>query len=384
MFFALGFLVAGFIAVLLTSALNQRAERLANRRMRAMFPVSLEEVAAERDHLRAEFAVATRTMERKQARLREEKAVALGDAGKQISFANALKRELDETRAKLATLEATHADLRTDLAEARKQIGTATSDRETVGAELAAASAEKDRLAREQKEAVKRVEGQRMAIAELEQRISAISAAASEQKRQAERRGDELLVEQNAVRTLQETLASHRANAARLADRIAALEKTRDEARAASGAVGKLEAEIRALRERLAQAQGENQVLRHKMAAENATQTATTPAAPKAAANQEGPDAVIADIARLQADLARAASGRQAHGGQIPGGQIPSNAAEALRKRIVDVAEAIMARPEADSPAATPSPPPPRRRGGRPAGQTDAAVRQGATRKSAP
>jgi len=372
MFFALGFLVAGFIAVLLTSALNQRAERLANRRMRAMFPVSLEEVAAERDHLRAEFAVATRNMERKQARLREEKAVALGDAGKQLSFASALKRELDDARAKLSALEAVHADLRTDLAEARKQIEATTTDRDTVGAKFASASADNERLTREQEDAVKRVEGQRMAIAELEQRISAISASASEQKRLAERRADELLVEQNAVRTLQETLASHRANAARLADRVAALEKARDEARAANSAIGKLEAEIRSLRERLAQAQGESQMLRHRMAAETAAQAAGTAVTAKAAAGA-GPDAVLTDIARLQADLVRAA----------PGGDVPENAATALRQRIVDVADAIMARPEPDSPVA-PGSPAPKRRGGRPAGQTDARIRQGAARKSAP
>jgi len=369
MFFALGFLVAGFIAVLLTSALNQRAERLANRRMRAMFPVSLEEVAAERDHLRAEFAVATRNMERKQNRLREEKAAALGDAGKQLSFANALKRELDEARARLSTLEAAHADLKTDLAEARKQVETTTTDRTTLDAELAAARAEKERLTREQADAVKRIESQRVAIAELEQRISAISTAAGEQKRLAERRADELLVEQNAVRTLQETLASHRANAARLADRVAALEKTRDEARAASGAVGKLEAEIRSLRERLAQAQGECQTLRHKLAAESASRTtgaAGAAGAPETAANGAKPDAVTADIARLQTDLVRAAKG----------GSVADSAAATLRQRIVDVADAIMARPEAEAAAA------PKRRASR-AARADARAGQGPARKSA-
>jgi len=349
MFFALGFLVAGFIAVLLTSALNQRAERLANRRMRAMFPVSLEEVAAERDHLRAEFAVATRNMERKQNRLREEKAAALGDAGKQLSFANALKRELDETRARLSSLEAVHADIKTDLAEARKQVETTTTDLTSLDAELASARAEKERLTREQADAVKRIESQRVAIAELEQRISAISAAAGEQKRLAERRADELLVEQNAVRTLQETLASHRANAARLADRVAALEKTRDEARAANGAVGKLEAEIRSLRERLAQAQGECQTLRHKLAAESASRPAGAAGAPEAGASDGKQDAVMADIARLQTELAGAAKG----------GSVMDSADGALRQRIVDVADAIMARPDAEAPAA------PRRRASR-------------------
>lgn len=373
MFFALGFFVAGFIAVLLTSALNQRAERLANRRMRAMFPVSLEEVAAERDHMRAEFAVATRNMERKQTRLHEEKAAALGDAGKQLSFANALKRELDDARGKVSMLEATQADLKGDLDTTRKDLEIATRAQNDSKRELETLREEKGRSARGQAEAEKRIEGQRIAIAELEERVRAISAAASEQKKQADRRSDELVVEKNAVQTLQETVAGHRANASRLGDRIGALEKARDEARIAAGAIDKLEAEARSLRDRLAQSQDDNQTLRRELAAIQATHASSVNAAnPEAGAArsatrmpaaatlqtatvQSGPDAD--NVERLQADLARIAAGAPLVEGE----------AAALRQRIVHVADAIMARPEVS--------PPPKRRNARAA--------QNATRKSA-
>lgn len=367
MFFALGFFVAGFIAVLLTSALNQRAERLANRRMRAMFPVSLEEVAAERDHMRAEFAVATRNMERKQTRLHEEKAAALGDAGKQLSFANALKRELDEARGKVSTLEATQADLKGDLDTTRKDLEIATRAQNDSKRELETLREEKGRSARGQAEAEKRINGQRIAIAELEERVRAISAAASEQKKQADRRADELVVEKNAVQTLQETVAGHRANASRLGDRIGALEKARDEARISAGAVDKLEAEVRSLRERLAQSQDDNQTLRSELAAIQATHAHTTnasdpetgaagsatkmparmPAAAtlQTAAVQSKP--VADNVERLQADLARIAAGTP----------LAEHDAAALRQRIAHVADAIMARPETS--------PPPQRRGAR-------------------
>jgi hypothetical protein len=57
MVFAIGFLTASLIALLTVPALSRRAERLARRRIEAQFPTSFAEIAAERDHLRAQMAV---------------------------------------------------------------------------------------------------------------------------------------------------------------------------------------------------------------------------------------------------------------------------------------------------------------------------------------
>ena len=57
MIFALGFLAATLIALLIIPAINARADRLARRRAEALFPLSISELTAEKDHLRADFAV---------------------------------------------------------------------------------------------------------------------------------------------------------------------------------------------------------------------------------------------------------------------------------------------------------------------------------------
>ena len=62
---AIGFLAAALIALLIIPAVNARAERLARRRVEALFPLSISELTAEKDHLRAEFAVTQRRLERK-------------------------------------------------------------------------------------------------------------------------------------------------------------------------------------------------------------------------------------------------------------------------------------------------------------------------------
>ena len=62
MIFALGFLAASLCGLLLLPAVNARAARLSRRRIEARLPLSLSEVAAEKDYLRAQFAVTQRRL----------------------------------------------------------------------------------------------------------------------------------------------------------------------------------------------------------------------------------------------------------------------------------------------------------------------------------
>ncbi|WP_342150535.1 hypothetical protein [Methylorubrum sp. SB2] len=81
MIFGLGFLLASLCALIALPTINARATRLARRRIEATLPVSTAEVAAERDHLRAEFAVAQRRLERRveaEAAKRHAEMAALG------------------------------------------------------------------------------------------------------------------------------------------------------------------------------------------------------------------------------------------------------------------------------------------------------------------
>src|SRR3954468_14683775 len=95
MIFALGFVAASLIALLIVPAVNARAERLARRRAEALFPLSITELTAEKDHLRAEFAVLQRRIEH-----RAEEALS----GKQ--------RDMEELGRRALRIEALEADLR--------------------------------------------------------------------------------------------------------------------------------------------------------------------------------------------------------------------------------------------------------------------------------
>ena len=65
MIFMLGFLVAGLVALFFLPAFWRRALRLSKRRLEMLMPLSMEEIIAERDQLRAESALAQRQVEQK-------------------------------------------------------------------------------------------------------------------------------------------------------------------------------------------------------------------------------------------------------------------------------------------------------------------------------
>src|SRR3954463_8104019 len=130
MIFALGFLAAALLALLIIPAVNARAERLARRRAEALFPMSISELSAEKDHLRAEFAVLQRRIERK-----AEDALAVKHQSMEELGRRALR--IDALESDLAGRDATIAGLLKDLEETGSRLTTTDADLEGSKALLA-------------------------------------------------------------------------------------------------------------------------------------------------------------------------------------------------------------------------------------------------------
>jgi chromosome segregation ATPase len=112
MIFALGFLVAGLIALAFAPAFWRRALRLTRRRLETQVPLSVEEILADRDHLRAEFAVERRRLEIRVADVAQAHAADRSELGRRTAEILALKQAVEgrqeEVRGKaeaLATAE---------------------------------------------------------------------------------------------------------------------------------------------------------------------------------------------------------------------------------------------------------------------------------------
>src|SRR5882762_71993 len=63
MFVGIGFLVAGLLVIGVIPLVHARAVRLTMKRLEAVTPMSMAEIQADKDQLRAEFAMSTRRLE---------------------------------------------------------------------------------------------------------------------------------------------------------------------------------------------------------------------------------------------------------------------------------------------------------------------------------
>lgn len=106
MYFALGFLLALLLAIMIVPSVWKRAVRLTKTRIEAATPITMAEFRADKDQLRAEFALSTRRLETTIQTLRTRLAEQLGDL-------NARASELAILRAEARK----HNDIVSDMAE---------------------------------------------------------------------------------------------------------------------------------------------------------------------------------------------------------------------------------------------------------------------------
>src|SRR5882672_12051680 len=115
MFVGIGFLVAGLLVIGVIPLVHARAVRLTMRRLEALTPLSMAEIQADKDQLRAEFAMSTRRLEMSVDQLKAKTTGQLAELGKKTDAINRLKVELGEKTAAIFALEAREKALRDQL-----------------------------------------------------------------------------------------------------------------------------------------------------------------------------------------------------------------------------------------------------------------------------
>src|SRR6201985_2073945 len=105
MFFGIGFLVAALLGLLFVPLVHNRAVRLTMRRLEAATPLSIAEIRADKDQLRAEFAMSTRRLEMSVEQMKSNTTSQLAELGKKTDAINRLKVELGEKTATIFALE---------------------------------------------------------------------------------------------------------------------------------------------------------------------------------------------------------------------------------------------------------------------------------------
>jgi len=95
MYFGLGFLIASLFALIVLPSVWKRAVRLTKKRIEAATPITMAEFRADKDQLRAEFALTSRRLERNIETLRTRLTEQLSDLNTARSEAAIAKAERD-------------------------------------------------------------------------------------------------------------------------------------------------------------------------------------------------------------------------------------------------------------------------------------------------
>src|SRR3954467_13578039 len=111
MFVGIGFLLASLLVLGVIPLVHARAVRLTQRRLEALTPLSMAEIQADKDQLRAEFAMSTRRLEMSVEQMKAKTSSQLAEIGKKSEAIGRLKLELGEKTAAVFALEAKERQL---------------------------------------------------------------------------------------------------------------------------------------------------------------------------------------------------------------------------------------------------------------------------------
>ncbi len=155
MFGALGFLLGCLLALMLAPPLWNRAVKLTTRRLEATMPMSLVDIQADKDQLRAEFAIEIRKVEVALDKAKEKAARELIEANKRRVEIQMLKTELENARSKLQEGENANRVLQQTIKRRLPDLDSRLKSAKKALAELEAVNAELRNTVASQSEALK-------------------------------------------------------------------------------------------------------------------------------------------------------------------------------------------------------------------------------------
>jgi chromosome segregation ATPase len=126
MYFAIGFLVSTLLGLAIVPLVHNRAVRLTTKRLEAATPLSMAEIQADKDQLRAEFAMSARRLEMSVEQLKAKTTSQLAELGKKSDSINRLKFELGEKNAAIFSLEAREKAMKEQLRATEEEFTTKT------------------------------------------------------------------------------------------------------------------------------------------------------------------------------------------------------------------------------------------------------------------
>jgi chromosome segregation ATPase len=192
MYFAIGFLFAGLLGLVFIPLVHNRAVRLTIRRLEAATPLSMAEIQADKDQLRAEFAMSTRRLEISVEQLKARTTSQLAELGKKTEAINRLKTELADKTSTIFALEAREKSLR-DLARTTEdEVGARAQALHDATRTLSDKEAALAKLTSELGERTFLSDGQRVEIVSLRTQVDTLKTQVDRFQRELDETSDRL------------------------------------------------------------------------------------------------------------------------------------------------------------------------------------------------
>jgi chromosome segregation ATPase len=225
MFFGIGFLVASLIGLVFMPLVHGRAVRLTARRLEASTPLSMAEIQADKDQLRAEFAMSTRRLELAVEGMKARTTNQLAELSKKGDTINRLKVELGEKTAAVAAIESREKALRDQLRASEEEFSVKTGTLRDAQRVLAEKEADLAKLSVSLDERSVVADSQRVEIVALRTQVEALRSKVEDHDRDVRRTHDRIERERDASSATTQELGTERGRVANLGQRVADFER---------------------------------------------------------------------------------------------------------------------------------------------------------------
>ena len=225
MYFAIGFAVATSLILLFVPLVHNRAVRLTMRRMEAATPLPIARIRADKDQVRAEFAVSTRRLEIGAEEKKTETTTQLAELGRKTHAINQLIIELGQNDATLLALEARDKNLREQLRVTKEELALKSSALREAERALPDAEAEFAKLATELGERSIMVDSQHEELAKLRKQVETLNLGIANYERTARATEERLMHERANAEAVAKELDEARLKLNGLAARSGELEQ---------------------------------------------------------------------------------------------------------------------------------------------------------------
>jgi chromosome segregation ATPase len=225
MFFGIGFLVASVVALGIIPLVHNRAVRLTMRRLEAATPLSMAEIQADKDQLRAEFAMSTRRLEISVDQLKAKTTSQLAELGKKSDAINRLKLELGEKTAAIFALEAREKALRDQIRATEQEYAIKTNTMREAERALSDKESDLARLTAELGERTVVSDSQRIEIVALKSQVETLKAQIERIEWDVKDTGDRLSRQRSDADAATNELGEERGRVDNIGNRVMELER---------------------------------------------------------------------------------------------------------------------------------------------------------------